>query len=160
MKHIAALCGVTKVTIYAHYPDKERLYRAVMDAHLAALPAAEPHLPAAMDLGDALKRITDGIRRLALDPSAQAFCRTLTRSELGRQDYMAAWSAALRPYLTLATHTFAKASAGVSPADDGEKFIRLIVAEHGLPQGSGPPSRSDTTVALFARAYGRGLPAP
>src|SRR5690606_33730306 len=103
MKRIAEVCGVTKVTIYAHYRDKARLYKAVMDGHLASIPDArlDPHV--AMDLGDALMRISDGIERLAADPACQAFCRTLSRSDHARDVYMEHWSTKLEPYLDLAT---------------------------------------------------------
>lgn len=153
MKRIAEVCGVTKVTLYAHYRDKERLYRSVMDGHLALMPSGELDMQGVADLGDALRRISDGIRRLAADSSCQAFCRTLSRSSLASDSYSAHWNAMLEPYLTRAQAAFGKASAHPTTTADSERFLRLVLTEHGLPQGARPVSTSDATVALFVRAY-------
>lgn len=158
MKRIAEVCGVTKVTIYAHYRDKARLYRAVMDGHLASIPDARLDAHGAMDLGAVLMRISDGIERLAADPACQAFCRTLSRSDHARDVYMEHWSTKLEPYLDLATRAMASAPVRSSHSDDSEKFLRLILTEHGLPHGAMPVSGSEATVALFMRAYGMTRP--
>jgi AcrR family transcriptional regulator len=153
MKRIAEVCGVTKVTLYAHYRDKERLYGSVMDGHLASMPSGELDMQGVADLGDALRRIRDGIGRLAADASCQAFCRTLARSGPASDTYRNHWNAVLEPFFTRAEAAFKKASPRPTSAADSETFLRLVLTEHGLPQGSGPVSRSDATVALFLRAY-------
>ena len=153
MKRIAEACDVSKVTIYAHYRDKAQLYGAVMDSHLASLPVAGLHMHGTLDLGDALMQINDGIGRLAANPSCQAFCRTLSRSDHARAVYMEHWRAVLQPYFDLAEQAMATASAGSLHSSDSEKFLRLILAEHGLPNGATPMSGSHATVALFVRAY-------
>ncbi|MNN02134.1 putative HTH-type transcriptional regulator TtgW [compost metagenome] len=154
MKRIAEVGGVTKVTIYAHYRGKQCLYDAVMHGHLASLPSGELDMHGTPNLGDALRCITDGIGRLAVNPSCQAFCQSLSRSGHASDGYRERWNAMLQPYFTLATQAFAKASARSTNADDGEKFVRLVLIEHGLVQGSGAVSESHTTIALFLRAYG------
>ena len=153
MKRIAEVCGITKVTLYTHFRDKERLYRTVMDGHLASMPSGMLDMHEVADLGDALKRIADGIGRLAADASCQAFCRSLSRSGAAGEVYRDQWNAVLEPYLTLADDVFLKASARPTNAADSENFLRLVLTEHGLPQGPGRFSRSDATVALFLRAY-------
>lgn len=153
MKRIAAVCGVTKVTLYAHYRDKERLYRSVMDGHLAKMPLSTLDMHGVTDLSDALMRITEGIGRLAADVSCQAFCRSLSRSDHASDAYREHWNAMLEPYLTLVEDVFMKALCRPTNAADSEKFLRLVLAEHGLPEGGGPVSGSDATVALFLRAY-------
>ena len=153
MKRIAEACGITKVTLYAHFRDKERLYRAVMDGHLASMPSGMLDMHGVADLGDALKRIADGIGRLAADASCQAFCRSLSRSGPASDVYRDRWNAVLEPYMTLADDVFLRASARPTNAADSENFLRLVLTEHGLPQGPGRFSTSDATVALFLWAY-------
>lgn len=157
MKRIADVCGVTKVTVYAHYRDKARLYKAVMDGHLTSMPPAELNMQGAVDLGEALTRITDGIGRLAADASCQAYCRSFSRSAYASDVYLKHWCATLQPYLDLAIQALRMASVGAMNATDSEKFVRLVLAEQGLPQGLTPVSDSKATVALFERAYGMQL---
>jgi len=158
MRRIAAVCGVTKVTLYAHYRDKERLYRAVMDGHLASMPSGALGMHGVADLGDALMRITDGIGRLAADASCQAFCRALSHFGPAHDVYREHWHAMPAPYFKLAEDAFTKASSRPTHAADSEKFLRLLLTEHGLPQGDRPVSGPDATVALFLRAYAAPLP--
>lgn len=153
MRRIAAVCGVTKVTIYAHYRDKERLYKAVMDSHLAAMASGKPDMQGTAGLGDALMRISSGIGRLAADASCRAFCASLSRSIYASEVYIEHWNAMLEPYLTCAEQAFAKASVRASNAGDGEKFLTLLLAGHGLPGGARPMAECGATVALFVRAY-------
>jgi AcrR family transcriptional regulator len=152
MKRIASVCGVTKVTIYAHYRDKERLYTSVMDGHLASMTSGELSLPAGTDLGDALMCIAGGIERLAANPSCLAFCRSLLRSGPGIDLYRERWSTVLEPYLDLAEKAFERVSVGSTCSGDGERFVSLLLAEHGLPQGRRRASDSHATTALFLRA--------
>ena len=154
MKRIAEVCGITKVTVYAHFRDKARLYHVVMEGHLALMPKSMVYTGRDVELGDALVGIWHGIRTLALNPSCQAFCQALTRSELDKGVYMGCWTEMLQPYRKAAVRAFANASPSSSNGDDGEKFLRLILAEQGLPQGTLPVSSSDATISLFARAYG------
>lgn len=156
MKRIAEVCGVTKVTVYAHFRDKARLYKAVMDGHVATMPALTLGMGAGVELSNALACIDEGIQVLASHPSCQAFCQTLMRSELDKNAYLQHWNAVLQPYLNFAIRALANASPGSNNATDGEKFLRLIVAENGLLQTTVPMSASETTVGLFARAYAAG----
>ncbi|NYF35125.1 hypothetical protein [Stenotrophomonas sp. JAI102] len=105
------------------------------------------------DLGEALRRIADGIGRLAADASCQAFCGSLSRSGPASDVYRDQWNAVLEPYLTLAEDVFIEASACPTNAADSDNFLRLVLTEHGLPEGPRRVSRSDATVALFVRAY-------
>lgn len=158
MKRISELCGVTKVTIYAHYRDKAHLYKAVMDGHLTSMSSGKLGTTEVVDLGDALMRIAAGIERLAADASCQAFCKSLSRSGPASDVYLERWSAILEPYLNLATQAMAKAPVPSTSSGDSEKFLRLILAERGLPpHRSTPMSGSDATIALFVRAYGARL---
>lgn len=157
MKRIAEVCGVTKVTVYAHFRDKARLYQAVMEGHLAVMPQPTLYAGREVELSDALVGIADGIQTLASHPSCQAFCQALMRSELEKRAYMEVWTAMLQPYREAAVRAFANASPSSNHAEDGEKFLRLILAEQGLPQGTVPVSSSDATIALFARSYGTTL---
>lgn len=154
MKRVAEVCGVTKVTVYAHFRDKARLYRAVMDGHLASMPIPTLEMPKEVQLRDRLIGIVRGVRMLALDPSCQAFCQSLMLSELDKLTYMACWTAILKPYREAAVTAFAHVSPNLENGADGEKFLRLILAEQGLPQGLEPVSSSEATIALFARSYG------
>lgn len=153
MKRIAEVCGITKVTLYAHFRDKERVYRTVMDGHLASMPSGMLDMHGVADLGDALKRIADGIGRLAADASCQAFCRSLSRSGAAGEVYMQHWHTMLEPLFALAEDAFMKASARPTNAADSESFLRLVLTQHGLPQRSRPVSNRDATVALYLRAY-------
>lgn len=153
MKRIAEVCGVTKVTVYAHFRDKDRLYTTVMDRHLAAMPAPQLGEQHAVALEDALARISDGIQILAADPACQAFCQSLMRSAEGSRVYCEQWDATLQPYRSFATQAFATACPGSNNAADGDTFLRLILAEHALLPGARPRSTRATTIALFTRAY-------
>ncbi|MEN5264458.1 TetR/AcrR family transcriptional regulator [Stenotrophomonas sp. TWI587] len=154
MKRIAEVCGVTKATVYAHFRDKVRLYNAVMDRYLASMPEATFDPGAEVELAGALTCIAQGIRTLASHPACQAFCRTLTRSELDKGTYLERWNAILQPYAQAAVCALANVSRSQINSEDGEKFLRLILAEEGLPQGTEPVSSSDATIALFLRSYG------
>jgi AcrR family transcriptional regulator len=154
MKRIAEVCGVTKVTVYTHFRDKARLYQVVMAGHQALMPKPMLYTGREIELCDALVGIAYGIRTLASHPSCQAFCQALMRSELEKRAYMDYWTAMLQPYRQAAVRAFANASPSSNNGEDGEKFLRLILAEQGLPQGTVPVSSSDATIALFARAYG------
>lgn len=153
MKHIAEVCGITKATLYAHFRDRERLYRTVMDGHLASMPSGLLDMHGVADLGDAFKRIADGIGRLAADASCQAFCRSLSCSGAAGEVYIQHWHAKLEPLFALAEDAFMKASARPTNAADSESFLRLVLTQHGLPQRSRPVSNRDATVALYLRAY-------
>ena len=153
MKRIADICGVTKVTVYAHFRDKERLYKAVMEDHLASMPPPKLESRWPRGLSGSLSSVAEGIRTLASHPSSQAFCQTLMRSELSNALYLEHWDATLQPYRDGAIQALAKAAPSSDSAGDGEKFLSLILAEHGLLQRAAPYSGSDKTVALFLRAY-------
>jgi len=153
MKRIAEVCGITKVTIYAHFRDKERLYRAVMDGYLASMPKSALEMRCDVELRDVLAGIVQCIRKMALDPSCQAFCQILMRSEMHKNVYMDRWNAMLQPYREAAVQAFANVSPNSSNGEDGEKFLRLILAEQGLPKGTGQVSSSSATIALFTRSY-------
>nr|NYT99463.1 helix-turn-helix transcriptional regulator [Stenotrophomonas sp. SbOxS2] len=153
MKRIADTCGVTKVTVYAHFRDKERLYKAVMEDHLASMPPPKFESRRSVGLSDSLNSIAEGLGTLATHSSCRKFCQTLMRSELSSAVYLEHWNSILRPYSDGAMQAFANASPTSDSAGDGEKFLRLILAEHGLLQRPSPDSGSDKTVALFLRAY-------
>jgi len=154
MKRIAEVGGVTKATVYAHFRDKARLFSAVMDRYLASMPDPVVDPGAEVELSDALACIAGGIRTLASHPACRAFCQTFTRSELDKHIYMERWNAILLPYGQAAVCALANVSRSQINNEDGEKFLRLILAEQGLPQGTEPVSTSDATIALFARSYG------
>lgn len=154
MKRIAEVCGVTKVTVYAHFRDKARLFQVVMEGHLALMPKPTLYTGREVELGDTLVGIADGICKLASHPSCQIFCQALMRSEQDNRVYLDCWTAMLEPYRQAASRAFETASPSSNSGEDSEKFLRLILAEQGLPQGTGPVSSSDATIALFARSYG------
>lgn len=154
MKRIAEVCGITKVTIYAHYRDKERLYRAVMDGYLGSMPKPALEMRREVGLRDALACIVQDIRILAGDPSCQAFCQILLRSDMQKSAYMDRWNEVLQPYRESAVRAFSDVSPKLNNGEDGEKFLRLILAEQGLPKGTAPVSGSNATIELFTRSYG------
>lgn len=160
MKRIAEVCGLSKVTLYAHFRDKEDLYTSVMDGHLASMPSCELDLHAVTDPGDALLRITEAIERTAADSSCQAFCKALSRSGWSRDVYLNRWGVLLEPYLDVAERVFAQASVRSTNARDSEMFLTLILLERGLPLGAWPVADSAATVALFLRSYGVGRTSP
>lgn len=154
MKCISELCGITKVTVYAHFRDKACLFRAVMDGHLSSMPKPSPEMFGELTFGDSLVGIVQGIRTLANNPACQKFCQALMRSELDKKGYLDRWDAMLQPYRVAAVRTFENASPKSRSSEGGEKFLRLVLAEQGLPQGQIPVSSSDATIALFTLAYG------
>lgn len=157
MKRISELCGITKVTVYAHFRDKARLFRAVMDGHLNSMPKPSPEMFGELTLGDSLVGIVRGIQTLAQNPACQKYCQALMRSELDKNGYLDRWDATLQPYREAAVRTFDNASSKSGSSESAEKFLRLVLAEQGLPQGQMPATSSDATIALFIQAYGPAL---
>lgn len=93
---IARRAGVSKVTLYRHFPDKDALLDAAVTAEMERIGAAQgaPSHPAAgadaaaADVGERLRRFGSGIMHFLAEPNAVAFYATLA-GELSRRPELA-----------------------------------------------------------------------
>lgn len=130
---IARTAGASKATLYARYANKEALFEAVVQRHVATLqvPAeATPSLP----LQDRLRHVGRGILEHALQPRTLAMMRlviaTSTRApSLAAEVNRLGWEGGF-----LRVHSAILAGPDQPPDPDGlaRQFIDLVFAPHQL----------------------------
>ncbi len=171
---IAARAGVSKVTVYSHYPDKAGLFQAAVRAEMERIEAAQSLGSSdlqALPIGDQLRLFGRGLLEFLTSKPAIDFYAVIA-GELRRHAPLAADFYAFGPGRTranLAAMIAAAARRGEVEVADAE-----LAAEHlfGLWQGfsnfqlslgieveairAGLPLRVEAGVAAFMQVYGRG----
>ena len=141
MDAIASAAGTTKASVYARFPGKEAVFRAVMEwaVQRADWPVPEPPEPdPGDDLAAALTVIAQAAVRRALDPSMVklgqvAIAHAARFPELAGRAYAAGYWTRKQLVTDLLRH---HARTGAIAADDPD-----ILAEHFLGMVAGAPAR-------------------
>lgn len=170
MDQIAAQAGVSKLTVYSHFGDKESLYGSVVRAY------CEQQLPESLfepvpgeSPRDRLQRIGDAFFAMASAPEAVAGHRILCSPETadtplakvfwdaGPQQFQTAFAALLRRYVEQGVFDVpdpARAAAQFFALAKGEIHAKLVFGcVAGLPADVRGHVRA--TVDMFLRAYAR-----
>lgn len=152
MDAIALAAGVSKVTVYAHFHDKARLFEAVMDYWLNELPT--PALTVAPDSGlrEQLSVVVRELRHQVEHPAERAITRTLERSVLAPPSALSKrWEQRHLPYQRYLEAVLAHRCRCESPALAARQFLLLVLGSLKTP-----PDADDEAMAaldVFLRAY-------
>ncbi len=179
MDAVARLAGVSKATLYAHFPGKDALFGAMVAERCGRM-AAEASAPAGHGDGPeaALRRLCETALAFLVAPSTLAIHR-IVQAEAGRVPglagaFYAAGPAAARARLAgwiAEGQRLGHFRADADPAEAAEHLGALLRGDLWLRAGLGvPPTPDDPAVAraaaaaasVFLRAYGvpAGAPAP
>lgn len=165
MDAVAARAGVSKATLYAHFPSKVDLFGEVLRAFSAArMPVSEDLL--SLPLEDALRRLAWRFLDLVLTPEALATYRTLLVQGQHFPELVAAYRAAGPEIVCASVGRFFDALAQrgdlvlENPVRSAEIFLHLVKGNpHAHALVGAPLSREQTAcwvdeaVWVFLRAY-------
>ncbi|MEF2118045.1 TetR/AcrR family transcriptional regulator [Pseudomonas aeruginosa] len=151
MQAIADSAGVTKATLYAHFGDKEQLYRAVVEYWLEKLP--EPKLPcqARGGLRSCLERVARELLQQSEHPASHALTHIALRCnriphKRWRQRYLS-----YQNYLEQAL------SGAFRCLDPGQAAIQFLLLAVGSVDCSNPMAVSKVRLAaaveIFVQTY-------
>ncbi len=169
MDSIAQAAGVSKLTVYSHFGDKEGLFRAAIETHCDAnLPHVAFEFATNRDLRGQLLGIARGFRALIFGDKALALHRVLIAeaqpdSELARAFYAAGPCRTIEEF---ASFLRAATAAGRLQVDDATaaagQFFAMLKGESHFCRLIGLPSSLDAgaidglvadVVDMFMRAY-------
>jgi TetR/AcrR family transcriptional repressor of mexJK operon len=177
MDQIAADAGVSKLTVYSHFGDKDSLFSAAIRAK------CEEQLPTALflsgmegDLREQLTLIARAFFALVVSEEAIAMQRMMMMPgtgddhvrelfwRAGPQQLKDAFAEFLRARMVrgeLAIHDIARASSQFFCLIKGEMHTQMLCGLcASAPQAGDVECHIDATVDLFLRAYGTGRSAP
>ncbi|MBG0840691.1 MULTISPECIES: TetR/AcrR family transcriptional regulator [Pseudomonadaceae] len=151
MQAIADSAGVTKATLYAHFGDKEQLYRAVIDYWLEELP--EPKLPcqARGGLRACLERVARELLQQSEQPASHALTHIALRSNRIPQKR---WRQRYLPYQNYLEKALSQSARCSDHGQAATQFLLLAVGSidcSNLMAVSEP--RLAAAVELFVQAY-------
>lgn len=152
MQVIADSAGVTKATLYAHFGDKEQLFRAVIDHWLVALPEPNLSCPGTGGLRACLEKAARELLRQSEHPAFHALTHILLRSKRIPQKR---WRQRHRPYQAYLEKVLSLSSRCTDPGQAAIQFLLLAVGS--IDCGSFMAvneSRVSAAVELFVKAYG------
>jgi AcrR family transcriptional regulator len=155
LQEVADEVGVRKASLLWHFPSKDELHRAVLDALLSRWNEALPRLLRAAAREDRFDAVVDEtISFFSEDPDR---ARLLLREALDRPDAMRALLASyVEPWMSVVTDAIRRAqAAGVIRADvDPESYVVMVIH---LVVGN---VATAGTVSSLANAGGRGARLP
>jgi len=170
LEAIAQAAGVSKLTIYSHFGDKEGLFTAAVEARCAAqLPHGLFELPPDLPVAEALRQIGHGFVDLVYSEDAVQLMRVLAAqagqsTRLAQLYYQAGpkrmleemegFLALAREHGELAVDDTRLAAAQFFVLLKGLQHFRILL---GLEPAPAPPARAvhvESCVALFLHAHG------
>ena len=139
MEAVTVRAGVSKATVYSHFPTKHALFAAIVQSQCAGLvPAVEDAFVSETPPAVALSRIGEAFLDLLMTPTTLALYRVVVaeaprQPELGRAFYE---SGPLRLSSALARYLSEAAERGQVALDDprlaAEQFLGMLVGHHHL----------------------------
>ncbi len=170
MDQIAAEAGVSKLTVYSHFGDKESLFAAAVRAHCERHLPPELFAPApAAPLRERLLAIAAAFYEMASAPEAIRIHRLLCSPQLDQSPLVRMFweSGPQRLHEEFATLLRHRAEAGELELDDpgrasrqffallkGEPYALLMLGQDG-PAAAGLRAHQAESVDMFLRAYAR-----
>ncbi|MNZ45427.1 putative HTH-type transcriptional regulator YfiR [compost metagenome] len=148
---IAESAGVTKATLYAHFGNKEQLFRAVIEYWMEELPESALADPVEGNLRTQLNEVARELLRQTVHPASLALTRILTRSNWVPQKR---WRQRHRPYRAYLEKALSQCTRCNDPAQASAQFLLLAVGS--LDSSIVTPaneSRISAAVDLFVQAY-------
>lgn len=148
---IAESAGVTKATLYAHFGNKDQLFRAVIEYWMEELPESALASPVEGDLRAHLEEVARELLRQATHPASLALTRIFMRSNWVPQKR---WRQRHRPYRAYLEKALSQCPRCNDPAQASAQFLLLAVGS--LDSSIVTPadeSRISTAVDLFVQAY-------
>lgn len=169
LEAIAQAAGVSKLTIYSHFGDKEGLFTAAVEARCAdQLPHGLFELPADLPIAEALRQIGRGFVELVYSDDAVALMRTMA-AQAGQSTRLAQLYFQAGPRRTLEEMEGFLGLArerGELAVDDvrvaaGQFFVllkgihhfRILLGLEPAPDAAALDAHVDRCVALFLRAH-------
>jgi TetR/AcrR family transcriptional repressor of mexJK operon len=166
---IAQAAGVSKLTVYSHFADKEALFRAaVIECCAQLLPHRLFEPEPGLDVGEALLRIARAFSELMFDDRAIRLHRMMV-AQAGEGSRLAEMFFATGPHVALEEmeaflrHAHAAGSLHVpAPAQaaghffcllKGVRHMRVLVGLCPMPDADEREAHVADVVALFLRAY-------
>ncbi|MEO6065773.1 MAG: TetR/AcrR family transcriptional regulator [Lysobacterales bacterium] len=169
MDAVAQAAGVSKLTVYSHFGDKEGLFRAAIETHCDAnLPHVAFEFTPDRDLRAQLLGIARGFRTLIFSDKALALHRVLIAeaqpdSDLARAFYAAGPCRTIEEFASfLGAATKAERLAVDNPTAAAGQFFAMLKGESHFCRLIGLPALLDATavesqvtgvVDMFMRAY-------
>jgi TetR/AcrR family transcriptional repressor of mexJK operon len=177
LEAIAQAAGVSKLTIYSHFGDKDGLFTAAVEARCAAqLPHGLFELPDRLPVAEALRQIGQGFVDLVYSDDAIQLTRQMMAAQAGQSARLAQLYFQAGPKRALEEMegflTLAKARGELAIGDThlaaSQFFVLLKGLQHfrillGIEPAPGPEARAshvERCVALFLRAYAQRPDAP
>lgn len=167
---IAAAAGVSKLTVYSHFADKEGLFVALIackcDEHFEAGEFVDL---APLGVREALRRIAGAFLKLMFHPDVIAMHRVLMSSASAATHMnQLFWDAGPAPTLAALARLLERFDADgalriADPARAADQFFAMLKgAEHlrtvlgvgEIPAGAELDELAEDTVSMFMRAYG------
>lgn len=169
LEAIAQAAGVSKLTIYSHFGDKDGLFAAAVEARCAAqLPHGLFELPAGLPVAEALRQIGQGFVDLVYSDDAVQLLRTMAAragqsTRLAQLYFQAGPRRALEDmegFLAIARERGELAIDDIRAAA-GQYFVllkgvhhmRLLLGLEPAPEGAARAEHVERCVALFLRAH-------
>ena len=161
MNEIAALGGVTKKTVYQHFPSKQALYSRVIKAWMGALPPLPVLANTKGELKDDLSTAAQALLKDASHPLCRRFAIALLTPPLGISARPLRFWLARRARFVRALESLLTRHDVAQPHLAAQQFVTLLLALLEFPARCnflGPahvPSRTavDTTINLLVRAH-------
>lgn len=151
MQSIADSAGVTKATLYAHFGDKDKLFRAVTDYWLEELPEPKLSCQVKGGLRTCLQKVANELLQQIGHPASQALTHILLRSNRIPQKR---WRQRYRPYQAYLEKALSQST---RCNDAGQAAIQFLLLAVGNLDCNNPmavnESRVSATVELFIQAY-------
>lgn len=151
MQAIADSAGVTKATLYAHFGDKEQLFRAVIDHWLEELPEPKLSCQATGGLRACLQEAAGELLQQGTHPAFHALTHILLRSNRIPQKR---WRQRHRPYQAYLERALSQSRRCNDPRQASIQFLLLAVGSidcNNLMAVN--ESRVSAAVELFVQAY-------
>lgn len=161
MNEIAALSGVTKKTVYLHFPSKEALYSRVIKVWMGALPPLPVLANAKGELKDDLSTAAQALLKDASHPLCRRFAIALLTPPLGSSTRPLRFWLARRARFVRALESLLTLYDFAQPHLAAQQFATLLLALLEFParcnflSPAHAPSQTavDTTINLLVRAY-------
>lgn len=171
MDAVARQAGVSKATLYAHFPGKDALFAAVVAERCDAMSAEAAALAGHDDAPEtALRRLGTTVLRFLVSPTTLALHRTVVAEgarlpELARTFYavgpatgrsrLAEWIVEEQRRGRLRADADAHEAAGhLAALLRGDLWLRAALGVSGTPEPEAVEEAAAAAVAAFLRAYG------
>lgn len=161
MESIAHITGVTKVTVYAHFHDKARLFTSALEHLLAQLPQPVLEADPQASLNEQLALVARELLRQNSHPASLTIARMFARSLAAPgMPHSERWQQRYQPYQQYLEQVLAQRCQCDNPTLAAQQFLILVIGILDLPNAllettshADQLERALAAVDVFVRAY-------